>query len=196
VKRVAVEGGRLTSLDLSQSPLLEDLRGAVQTSASYHINWGATGTHSWHVCIRDNPQFTGDLPLPQLTAVSQLWIWGMGLSGTLTPNSNFLTSVLAHYNNYTSANFSGRFAAGTNAQLQMDHNQLTSINIDNCPGLSWVILQNNNFNQAAVDYILATLDSYNTNNGTLNIAVNSVPSATGITHANNLTARGWTITRD
>jgi hypothetical protein len=51
-------------------------------------------------------------------------------------------------------------------------------------------------NQAMVDTVLCDMDGHGTNNGTLNISSNAVPSAAGIVCKNNLIARGWTVTTD
>jgi hypothetical protein len=51
-------------------------------------------------------------------------------------------------------------------------------------------------NQAMVDTVLCDMDGHGTNNGTLNISGNAVPSATGITCKNNLIGRGWIVTTD
>ena len=72
-------------------------------------------------------------------------------------------------------------------------NNLTSLDISNDPGLLYLNASLNSLNQTAVDGVLQTLDSYNTNGGSLDLTGNAAPSITGIAHANNLTARGWKV---
>jgi hypothetical protein len=170
--RLCVEGAKLTSLDLSQSPLLADLRGAWQQTSALHVNWGSTGAHTWHVCIRDNPGFTGDLPWAQLPVLYQLWIWDCGLTGTIAPASTALQDIAAQ------------------------NQPLTGIDLSGAPNVRVLRLQSTNINQAMVDYVLATLDAHGQNGGTLEIQNTVAPSATGLAHASSLAARGWTVTHD
>lgn len=84
LRRACFEDCDLGSLDLSQSPALEDLRGAMN---QYRTNeFGHTGRRVWHICVRDNPQLTdqalfADLsPMPNL---SELFICNDNQAGAL-----------------------------------------------------------------------------------------------------------------
>jgi hypothetical protein len=77
--------------------------------------------------------------------------------------------------------------------VNLHNNDLTSLDISNDPSLLYLNVSRNLLNQTAVDEILQTLDSYNTDRGSLNLTGNAAPSITGIGHANNLTARGWKV---
>ncbi|WP_300102308.1 hypothetical protein [Methanosarcina sp.] len=191
--RLCLENCNISYLDLSEAPSLADLRGASQKSSTYTINWGNTGAHMWHICVRDNPQMTSTFPVNQFPILKDFYIWNDSQSGTLHLTSTNLKSVLSANNHYTSANFSGCFPAGRDGTVYIYNNNLTSLDISNDPGLLNLNASNNLLNQEAVDGVLQTLDSYDTTDGSLDLTGNAAPSRTGIAHANNLTARGWKV---
>ena len=191
--RLCLETCNISYLDLSEAPSLADLRGASQGSSTYTINWGTTGAHIWHICVRDNPQMTSTLPSSQFPILKDFYVWDGNQSGTLHLTSTNLKSVLSSNNHYNSANFSGCFPIGIKGTVNINDNNLTSLDISNDPGLLYLNASRNSQNQTAIDGILQTLDSYNTNDGSLDLTGNAAPSITGIAHANNLTARGWKI---
>jgi hypothetical protein len=80
-------------------------------------------------------------------------------------------------------------------------NNLTSIDPDflqHTPNVTILneFLRRNNLDQASVDGLLISLESYNTSNGTIGIneGTNATPSATGQAATDALRARGWTVT--
>ncbi|MDY9925494.1 hypothetical protein [Methanosarcina sp.] len=76
----------------------------------------------------------------------------------------------ALYNNhYNAANFSSYFSAGKKVTVNIDDNNLTSLDIFNDPGLLYLNASYNSLNQTAVDGVLQTLDSNNTNDGSLDL---------------------------
>ncbi|WP_048136093.1 hypothetical protein [Methanosarcina sp. 1.H.T.1A.1] len=191
--RLCLENCNISYLDLSEAPSLADLRGASQRSSTYSINWGTTGAQIWHICVRDNPQMTSTFPVNQFPLLKDFYIWDGNQSGALHLTSTNLKSVLSANNHYNAANFSGCFPAGRKCTVNMYNNDLTSLDISNDPGLLYLNASRNSLNQTAVDGVLQTLDSYNTNGGDLDLTGNAAPSTTGIAHANNLTARGWKV---
>ena len=191
--RLCLENCKISYLDLSEAPSLADLRGASQRSSTYTINWGTTGAHIWHICVRDNPQMTSAFPVSQFPLIKDFYIWNGNQSGTLHLTSTNLKSVLSSNNHYNAANFSGCFPAGKKGTVNIYDNKLTSLDISNDPGLLYLNASRNSLNQTSVDGVLQTLDSYNTNGGSLDLTGNAAPSITGIAHANNLTARGWKV---
>ncbi|MHC1753912.1 MAG: hypothetical protein AB9861_00495 [Methanosarcina sp.] len=193
--RLCLEHCNISYLDLSEAPSLADLRGASQGSSTYTINWGTTGAHIWHICVRDNPQMTSTFPVSQFPLLKDFYVWNGNQSGTLHLTSTNLKSVLLSSNHYNAANLSGCFPAGRKGTLNIDNNNLTGLDISSDPGLLYLNASRNSLNQTAVDGILQTLDSYNTNDGSLDLTGNAAPSITGISHANNLTARGWKVQR-
>lgn len=191
--RLCLENCNISYLDLSEAPSLADFRGASQRSSTYTINWGTTGTNIWHVCVRDNPQMNGTFPVNQFPLLKDLYIWNGNQSGTLHITSTNLKNVLLANNYYTAANFSGCFPAGRECTVNISSNRLTSIDISSDPGLLYLDLSYNLLNQTEVDGVLQTLDSYNTNDGSLCLTKNAVPSIKGIECAINLTTRGWKV---
>ena len=191
--RLCLEHCNISYLDLSEIPSLDDLRAARQRSSTYTINWGTTGAHIWHMCVRDNTQMTDTLPLSQFPLLRQFYNWNDNQNGTLHPISTHLKDVESSQNHYNAAVFSGCFPAGRNAVVNVYDNNLTSLDISNDPGLTNLDVHNNFLNQDTIDRTLQTLDSYETKNGHLDLTGNAAPSIIGIVHANNLTARGWKI---
>jgi hypothetical protein len=51
-----------------------------------------------------------------------------------------------------------------------------------------------NLNTASIDNILISIDTSGVTNGTFNRSGGAAPSAAGITAANNLVTKGWTVT--
>lgn len=191
--RLCLEHCNISYLDLSEAPSLADLRGASQGSSTYTINWGTTGAHIWHICVRDNPQMTSTFSVNQFPLLKDFYIWNGNQTGSLHLTSTNLKSVLASNNQYNAANFSGCFPAGKKGTVNVYDNKLTSLDISNDPGLLYLNASRNSLNKKAVDGILQTLDSYNTSGGSLDLIGNAAASTAGIAHANNLTARGWEI---
>ena len=191
--RLCLENCKISYLDLSEAPALADLRGASQRSSTYTINWGTTGAHIWHVCIGANPQMTGPLPSTQFPVLEDFFVWKGNQSGTLHLTSTSLKKVRAYDNHYSAAVLSGCFPAGRRAVVQIYDNELTSLDISNDPGLIHLNASSNSLDQTAIDGILQTLDSYNTNGGYLDLSGNAAPSSAGIAHVNNLIARGWEV---
>ena len=191
--RLCIEQSNISYLDLSEAPSLADLRGASQRSSTYTINWGTTGANIWHICVRDNPHITGTFPFSQFPLLRDFFNWNDNQSGTLHLTSTNLREVLSSSNHYNDAVFSGCFPAGRNGAVEIQNNNLISLDISNDPGLLYLNASFNSLNQTAVDGILQTLDSYNTNGGHLDLTGNAAPSIIGIAHANNLTARNWEV---
>jgi PKD repeat protein len=113
--------------------------------------------------------------------------------GTLHLTSTNLREVLSASNHYNTAVFSGCFPAGGNGEVDINDNDLTSLDISNDPGLLYLNASFNLLNEVAVDGVLQTLDSFNTKGGYLDLTGNAAPSTIGIAYANNLTARGWKV---
>lgn len=192
LERANFEDNNLSSLDLSESPSLADLRGALNSYPS--IFWGSTGADVWHICIRDNPQMTAILPdLSQFPKLRELWIWNTNQSGTLRPASQNLASVIASGNHYTAADFSGAFPSGQYGYIDVSNNNLTSLNIANSPGLATLNARYNVLSQTAVDGVLQQLDGFGTTGDSIDLRDNAVPSSTGFLNIARLRSRGWTV---
>lgn len=206
LKRACFEDCSLQALDLSGSPNLEDLRGALNDYPT--INFGSIGAKVWHICVRDNPQLTdrtifADMtPFPNLT---ELFIWNDNQTGALRIPATHPTntvSILADDNQYTSLDFSGALAnAATHAEVGLRNNDLSSINITGCSQITRLYLQNNSLDAGSLDTLLATLDALGRNEGDggtggllwVDLRGNATPGSTGYDHALNLAAKGWTV---
>ena len=187
--RACFESCALTSLDLSESPALSDLRGAANKYSN--INFGTIGSKAWHICAPDN-LFTGNLPVAQFPQLQELLIWNDNQNGPLRIASPSLTRVVAHHNSYTSADFSGAFTAH-NSTLEIGDNKLVSLNLAGGAGLISVNASNNLLQSDAVDSVLATLDSLGAYAGILDLTGNSPAGVGGLAHAESLRQRKWTV---
>lgn len=192
LKRLCVEGCGLATIDLSGAPQLADLRLSNQGNL-LAINWPGT-VNCWHICCHSNPALTTAFPADRCPKLVELMIQNTNQSGEFDPGSTELRTVYANDNKFTSVNLSGCFPAGRSATIRLQNNTLTSINIENSPGIYSLNLYNNSLNQSTVDYVLQALDSSGRQGGILNIASNSAPSAAGIENACNLLNRSWTVT--
>jgi hypothetical protein len=193
--RLVVEQTDLTSLDLNPvAATLRDLRGAAQKGGTLTLTpLTAPLAALYHFCVRD--QILVNHPTSaQLPIVEERWDWGTHQSGLLTSDSSAISSVITFGNQFTTADFTNQFPAGRNATLDAGSNSLKVVNLTGCNGLSTIKLNNNKLSTAAVDSILATVDSWGTSGGTLDLTSNSDLSADGVTTAATLTERGWTLT--
>lgn len=206
LKRVCFEDCNLGSLNLSGSPNLEDLRGALNAFPT--ITFGGTGAHVWHICVRDNPQLTNRAIFADMTAfpnLSELFIWNDNQAGGLripATHPNNVVQVLADDNQYTSLDLSGALVNATsNATVSLRNNALSSVNISGCSQITQLYLFNNNLDAAALDTVLATLDDLGRNEGNIgpgqalwiDLRGNAAPGTAGYNHALNLADKGWTV---
>jgi hypothetical protein len=195
--RLVMERTNLTTLDLNPvAANLRDLRGAVQQSGQLTLTpLKAPMAALYHFCVRD--QVVINHPTAALLPVVQeLWDWTTDQSGALTSQSSAIRSLLTSYNYYTTADLTDQFPAGRRAELDVSHGTLSSLVLAGCKGLGSIDAHINHLSQAAVDDVLAEVDSWGTGGGTLGLQANAVPSPAGFTHAKALTRRGWTVTTD
>ncbi|NTW89628.1 MAG: hypothetical protein HGB37_01810 [Candidatus Moranbacteria bacterium] len=195
--RANFEDNNLQSLNLSESPALEDLRGA--NNGYTEIVWGDTGDNVWHICTRDNPQLNVNFPdMSRYPLLEELWIWNDNQTGTLAPTSSALRSVQAFDNHYTAADFSGLFPSGRAAEVNVSGNDLTHLDVSDNPGLMWLYAQDNDLDQATVDAVLHDLATVPNghNSGVLDLTGNAEPSFSGLDDVSILEARGWTVSVD
>ncbi|MEE9914129.1 MAG: VCBS repeat-containing protein [Deltaproteobacteria bacterium] len=206
LRRACFEDCNLASLDLSGSPLLEDLRGAQNNYPT--ITFGAIGSHVWHICVRDNPQLSNQTIFSDMTRfpnLSEFFIWNDNQTGNLripaTSPTNYV-SLLADGNHYTSLNLSGALANSlSQGTVSFRNNSLSSIDITGCSQITDLFLENNNLAASQLDTLLTTLDalergSVNANSGatlTVDLRGNADPGSVGYAHAQSLAVKGWTI---
>jgi hypothetical protein len=184
-----------TPLDLNPvASTLLDLRAAAQKSGSLVFapqDSDKPMAVMFHECIHDQTITNRPADLP---VAEQLWIYNGGQSGALVNDSPKLTSVDAYINAYSSADFTGAFLESGSA-LDMRVNQLTTITLTGCHGLTLILLDNNKLTSAAINAVLAEVDSWNTSNGRLSLlgANMAGPNSTGQGHVTTLEGRGWTV---
>jgi hypothetical protein len=189
-ERCAVAG----TLDFTGDTNLADIRGAGNQYTN--IVFGGAGPKIWHLCIRDNPQLLVDVPLTNFYSLFELLIWNANQHGELRVGStNSLGRVYAYTNRYESANFTNQAGQLTYACLQ--HNALTNLNVHGCNQLAILEGEANQMDAAALDDVLATLDSGGLANGYVDLSGNAqLPSSVGYHHVTNLLAKGWTVNVD
>lgn len=195
LRRLCVEACALTELDLSGLPNLEDVRGALNDFTQITVGRG-TGPKIWHWCTRDNPQMTQNFAdiMGDFTAMEELYIWNTNQHGAFTIGSMVLRDFEANWNHFTSVALPGR----TNLQIcYLQRNELTSVDLTGCTGLRELDLSYNQLPPAAVDALLAFLDTACPNLASVNLSNNpGAPSAAGVAHAQNLVARGVAVSID
>jgi hypothetical protein len=202
LQRACFEDCNLSSLDLSQSSNLQDLRGAQNNYNT--INFGSIGSHVWHICIRDNPQITNRNMFADMSLfpnIAELFIWNGNQTGSLNISStspNGYVYLAAPGNQYTSANFTGALQNSSgNGNIDLSYNQLTSLIITNCSEIISLNANHNNLNSDAVDSILHTLDTLGRTGGMVDLTFNTPPGADGLTYITNLRdIKGWTVNVD
>jgi hypothetical protein len=209
LKRACFEDCDLSTLDFSQSPALEDLRGAVNNYPT--INFGTIGQHVWHICVRDNPQMSDQNVFEDLTQfpeISELFIWNDNQTGSIripSTSSNLSVSIQSDGNHYTNIDLSGALQnAQSGAEVIFQNNEINNVNITGCVQICVLNLHNNNLSSDEGDEILTVLDGLGRNrdatpaswNLSVNLRGNDIPGNTGYTHAQNLANKGWTIETD
>lgn len=189
LKRACFEDCDLQTLDLSGCPNLGDLRGALNSYTGITIGNG-TGPNIWHWCTRDNPQITqrfADI-MGNFTALRELYIWNDNQDGTLAVGSHVLTEVVAYNNRFTGANLGGQPHMWN---CQLSNNRLAAIDLTGCAALGFLDLSHNQLDSAALDSVLATLDSDAPHLVSADLSDNAQPPGpAGLAHYANLTARG------
>lgn len=189
LERICVEYCGLLSLNLSGCTGLEDLRAAVNKFPS--INWGTIGQSLWHICIRDNPQFTENIPpFTQFPALEELFLWNNNQYGAFECNSPVIRNIKSYSNNYTSADISNCTSL---YRFYFSDNPLEYLNLGTADLLLDVKLQNCTLTESQVDYVLQTLDDAGQLNGYLDVTGNEAPSISGLAHYYSLKGKGWTI---
>jgi hypothetical protein len=201
LRRACFEDCGLQALDFSQSPGIQDIRGALNAFST--IEFGNSGSEAWHICVRENSALTDSglfEDMDNFPEIAQLWIWRDLQEGVLripSTSSSIPVDIQAQENSYTSADFTGALRnQDSTGTVNLDYNQLTSIVITGCTQLTSLYAANNNLGEGMVDSILQTLDQLGRVGGVVNLEGNTAPSALGQQSAQNLVEKGWTVTVD
>lgn len=195
--RIVLEKTNVTALDLNPvAATLRDLRGAVQQGGELTLApLNAPLAALYHFCVRE--QIVINHPTAaRLPVIEERWDWETRQSGALQSSSSAIRSLLTSGNQYATADLTGQFPAGRSGELNVSHGTLTALVLAGCSGLQTIDARDNHLSQAAVDVVLAEVDSWATVGGALSIQANAVPSGTGLSHATALTGRGWTVITD
>ncbi len=200
LKRACFEDCDLISLDLSDCISLEDLRGALNSYPT--IDFGGIGTNTWHICIRDNPQFTNNLfaDMTNYPNIEELFLWRDNQNGNLlipsTGNSRNV-DIQVYQNGYEYVDLRGALQnTSRNGYIDLSDNNISEIYIDGCSQINYLDLENNALGSAQINTILSLLDSFGRINGTLNLTGNTPPSTDSSTTIASLQGKGWTVTTD
>jgi hypothetical protein len=199
LRRVDAYGSNLGSISVSGSPVLDRLNvedagisgeldltgcsnlGDIRCSRQSITNiiWPSPSS-LYHICCHSNPFIEGIFPSDLAAAFP------------------YLKDFYFFWTDYTGhMDASNLFPAGRLGQFRGYGNNITSIDISNCSGLTSVQFNDNNFNQAAVDNIFVTMDSFGISSSspywTIEVGGigNSPPSATGVSAISSLESRGW-----
>ena len=195
LKRACFEDCDLRELDLSGNPNLEDVRGALNAYTNILVERG-TGPKVWHWCMRDNPQLTQRFAdvMTNFYSLRELYIWNDNQSGTLKIASTNLMDVQAFGNHFTAADFGGQSNLWT---LSLYQNELTNLVLTGCAGLRQLDARENRLPTAALDSILATLDTSAPALQRVDLSANAqFPSSAGYAHFTNLQSRGVSVVLD
>ena len=191
--RICIENGHLSTLDLSETPAIQDLRVSRQSNTAgdtFSITWGNfIYPDLWHLCI-NNDNIVTPIPFENLTYLNEIWLWDSNYSWNVHLNSTNLKDVSIYNNSITELNLSGCCSAGSDVYVGGYNNNLTRVIFTkNDTGLVHLDVHNNRLKISAVDEILSVADSMNiTGTGKVfDLTYNAVPSSEGLAHANNLT---------
>jgi len=193
LSRMCFESCRLTTLDVSQSPALADLRAAGNKGLA--ITWGRTSRSVWHICTHDSlPRQNSYANLSRFSNLKDLWIWNNKLSGRLVVKSTHLRSVSAKDNHYDFADFTGCFPnADTKGEIDVSNNQLSHLVICHDPGLLHLDAHNNRLNANDLERILLSLDQSGRHEGFVDLSDNGPLTRNARAYAHHLESKGWIV---
>ncbi len=199
---VRVEDG---SLDLRDSPYLQDIRGTGDDHDLLRLHPGALGT-LWHLCKMFNRDMNGiqvgteapaPLDLTRFAALEECWIMESPVIDEVTVRGGSLRSVWLNSCGVRAMDLRDN---DNFYELTAPGNPIESIAISGCDGLRMVDLRNCGLDQTQVDYVLAYVDSLDVTSPvewpyTVSLGGNNAaPSATGLASAGELRARNWAVT--
>lgn len=191
--RLCMEGNDLASLDLNPvAGNLYDLRMSGNRSPITLAPLYSPMAHLYHYCAQSETVINHPTAT-QLPVVEEWWDWKSGQRGTLLVRSRALQTLYSEGNSWVSVDLTNQFPAGRRGTARLQSNQIRSIILKGCEGLSNLNLENNFLSKTAVDGLLTEIESWGTANGTLNISGNASPSAVGQAKKDLLIKRGWTV---
>lgn len=198
LRRVCFEDNNLIDFDLSECPMLEDIRGALNDYST--IAFSNSTEEIWHICVRDNPQVTNDSLFAQMDLfpdIAELFIWQTNQSGPFRMSANNATRNIllwANDNHYSSVDLRGSLQDEQGyAEVFFAGNQVHSADVAGCDQIRVLNLSWNGMVSDTVDKILRQADEFGTSGGTIYLEGNGNPTAAGIIYKQNLEGRGWSV---
>lgn len=210
IMRICLEGCQLTSLDLNpMRQSLLDLRAAVMQGGVLTLEpMEGPLENVYHFCTRRQNLigFPGAVNLP---AIRQLWVWQNSLDEdelVIRSNANLHSLLLSTNDDYgvgsvnqiRSLDLAGQTWGSLDGPLRIEANSigLEEVNFTDMAPISRLEFENNNLSTAMIDHILLTVDSWGTSGVHLFLEGNEAPTASGAAAAENLRARGWTVSHE
>jgi hypothetical protein len=191
--RLCMEDTDLAFLDLNPvSGNLYDLRMSGNRSPITLAPLHSPMAHLYHYCAQSETVINHPTAA-QLPVIEEWWDWNSGQTGALLVKSSAIRKLYSEGNDWTSVDLTNQFPAGRRGTANLQNNQIGSIILKGCEGLTSLDLQNNLLSQTAVDGVLTEIESWGTSNGTLNIGGNAAPSSEGKSKQDLLEKRGWKV---
>jgi Leucine-rich repeat (LRR) protein len=198
LRRLCLEDNNLSEYDISESPALEDIRGAMNNYPE--VKFSNSTEEFWHICVRDNPQVTNDTlfaHMERFPNIAELFIWNMNQGGTfrIAQNHPIMPVLLwCDGNHFSALDLRGSLQNENGyAEVFFNNSPLRSIDIAGCDQIQRLSLGWCGIPTDTVDKVLRQLDEFGTFNGTVNLVGSEMPSATGLAHKASLESRGWTV---
>ncbi len=203
-----IEGGvrvESESLDLRDSPHLQDIRGTGDDHDGLYLHPSALGT-LWHLCKMGNwrmeavtvgSEVPAPIDLTRFTALAECWISSSPVIDEVEFVGGSIRSMWLTSCGVQSINIRDN---DTLVEIDAANNPIASIAISGCDGIRRINFSNCGLDGDTVDYLLAYMDALGVESGTeypftVDLgSTNAAPSATGIAHATALRGRNWTVT--
>lgn len=129
--RLCIENCNISYLDLSEAPCLEDLRVANQHGSTFAVNWGTTGVHARHICIRDDRfnATTRIQPWAQFPNVRHVYYMDNGLTQSEVDNMLRIIDGFNTSPSYAIINITGNAAPSATGLINITNLQSRGWNI-------------------------------------------------------------------
>ncbi|HZW39144.1 MAG TPA: T9SS type A sorting domain-containing protein [Ignavibacteriaceae bacterium] len=203
LKRVAFVINGLTSLNLGQNPLLEQVIASANKFTD--VTLPAQSDKIWSIIFRENPQLTNQRlfnVMANYPNISNLAVWSCNQSGDLVipkTNPTRWVGIRAYDNQYTSLDLRGSLQNPNQAGLvDMHKNKLTNVNISGCHQIKTLDLSDNLLSSEMVEQVLKQLDEFGPTitPRKADLSKNSPITAQGKVYKANLEAKGWEVSVD
>lgn len=203
LKRICFEVNSLLNLDISDSPMIEQVR--VSSNKFTDIILPQNLENIWHMCTRDNSQIINQNLFNDLSSypnMADLFIWASNQKGDLIlpkTNPNRWIGIRAYDNDYSSIDLRGSLQNPRQAGLvDMHNNKLTKVEIAGCHQIKTLDLSQNLLSSQTVDYVLKQLDEFGPTITPrhVNLSKNQPPTVIGLEYKSKLEAKGWEVIVD